>query len=110
MANWLAARGLVLYQRNYRSRLGEIDLIMADDDTLVFVEVRYRSSMEFGGAEGSVTPAKQQRIVRAARQYLGQHPEHSDRPCRFDVVAAGPSPDRDGKTHYHWIRNAFYGD
>ncbi len=67
---WLQARGLRCLARNYRCRLGEIDLIMQDGDTVVFVEVRQRRSARFGGAAASITPAKQARLTLAAEHYL----------------------------------------
>ena len=84
----LQAAGLRLVVRNYRTPGrggGEIDLVMRErDGTLVFVEVRARASGAFGGAGGSISAAKQQRIVYAARHYLLRLP--SPPPCRFDVV------------------------
>ena len=84
----LQAAGLRLVVRNYRTPGrggGEIDLVMRErDGTLVFVEVRARASGAFGGAGGSISAAKQQRIVDAARHYLLRLP--SPPPCRFDVV------------------------
>ena len=84
----LQAAGLRLLERNYRTPGrggGEIDLVMVErDGTLVFVEVRSRSSQAFGGAGASISATKQQRIVFAARQYLMRLP--SPPPCRFDVV------------------------
>ncbi|OIQ75227.1 hypothetical protein GALL_431030 [mine drainage metagenome] len=83
---YLQARGLRLVQRNYRVRGGEIDLIMrAADASLVFVEVRARSSGNFGGAAGSIDARKRRRIVLAARHYLARLPAEPN--CRFDVVA-----------------------
>ena len=82
-AEYLQGRGLRLLQRNYRCRLGEIDLVMADGPVLVFVEVRLRRNADFGGAAASITAAKRQRILRAARHYLSGRPEPA---CRFDVV------------------------
>ena len=97
---FLLGRGLRLVESNYRCRAGEIDLIMQQGDTLVFVEVRMRVDRRFGGAAASVTPAKQRRLVSAARHYLLVRgtPEG---PLRFDVVAleGGEAP--------HWIPNAF---
>lgn len=104
---WLQDRGLVRRCRNYHCRFGEIDLIMDDGDTLVFVEVRYRRDASYGGGMASVTPAKQQRLVRTARHYLSRHPELQSRPCRFDVVAAGATQNGED---YQWVRNAFYGE
>lgn len=99
-ADYLQARGLRLLQRNYRCRLGEIDLILADGAVLVFVEVRLRRNADYGGAAASVTAAKRQRILRTARHYLSGRPEPV---CRFDVVLLDAlSADR-----IEWIRDAF---
>ncbi len=83
-ADYLARQGLKLVARNFRCRGGEIDLIMRDGATLVFVEVRARARADFGGAAESITATKQGRIILAARHYLAQHP--IDAPCRFDAV------------------------
>jgi len=99
-ARFLAGRGLVIVARNYRTRLGEIDLVARDGETLVFVEVRARLWRAFGGAAGSIDVAKQRRIVAAARHFLGRL--GSEPPCRFDVLTiqgAGGAP--------AWIRGAF---
>ncbi|ODS96902.1 MAG: YraN family protein [Lautropia sp. SCN 69-89] len=97
---FLAERGLRLVARNVASRLGEIDLVMRDGDTLVFVEVRSRASRDFGGAAASVGPAKQRRLRREAQRYLNA--SFGDRwpACRFDVCAL------DGAA-IDWIRDAF---
>ena len=81
----LQQSGLMLVERNFRCRTGEIDLIMLERGTLVFVEVRQRGNAGFGGAAASVTQAKQARLVSAAQQYLQRHSILP--PCRFDVVA-----------------------
>lgn len=98
----LQRAGLRLVQRNYRTPGrggGEIDLIMRDPDgTLVFVEVRQRSSNRHGGAAASIGPVKQRRIVFAARHFLLRWP--SLPPCRFDLVAIGPEGTE-------WLRAAF---
>lgn len=70
---FLRGRGLGLVARNVASRLGEIDLVMRDGDTLVFVEVRSRARTDFGGAAASVGPAKQRRLRREAQRYLVAH-------------------------------------
>jgi len=99
-ADWLQARGLRLMERNYSCRLGEIDLVLADGDTLVFAEVRLRRNLDYGGAAASIIAAKRQRILRAARHYLSGRPE---RPCRFDVILLDAlDPDR-----IEWIKDAF---
>ena len=73
---YLQHNGLTLVERNFRCRLGEIDLIMLDHGTLVFVEVRKRKNMRHGGAAGSVTASKQARLISAAQVYLSRYKEH----------------------------------
>ena len=99
-ADYLQARGLRLIGRNYRCRLGEIDLILADGPVLVFVEVRLRRNSDFGGAAASITAAKRQRILRAARHYLSGKPECA---CRFDAVLL----DALAADRVEWIKDAF---
>jgi putative endonuclease len=82
----LAARGYAILARRYRTRHGEIDIIARDGDTIVFVEVKLKTTGEFGGAAESVTPWKQRRVVAMAVDYLARN-RLTDRPCRFDVVA-----------------------
>ncbi len=96
----LEKAGLSLIERNFRSRQGEIDLVMRDGDTLVFVEVRYRRQDRFGTGAESVDRRKRMRLVRAAQYYLLKHPADAERPCRFDVVSLAPS-------RVDWIRDAF---
>ena len=98
-AAFLQTHGLKLLTRNWRCRFGEIDLVMQDGATLVFVEVRLRSHSDFGGAAASVTLAKQRKLLAAARQYLTTLKTLP--PCRFDVVAFN------GNAAPDWIKNAF---
>ncbi|MBF2758812.1 MAG: YraN family protein [Ectothiorhodospiraceae bacterium AqS1] len=101
---WLAKRGLVLLARNYRCRLGEIDLIMRDAEGLVFVEVRRRSNEFFGGGVESVDRHKQTRLAATAEHYLANHEVGADIPCRFDILAI------DGPGHearVEWVKDAF---
>ena len=97
-AAYLAGHGLAILARNYRTRLGEIDVIAREGAVLVFVEVRMRSESRFGGALESVTPRKQRRIAAAASMYLRQFPRAPR--CRFDVVAL------DGD-EIRWLKAAF---
>ena len=97
-AAYLEERGLAIVARNYRTRLGEIDLVARDGEVLVFVEVRMRADESFGGALESITPQKQRRIRAAALMYLGQFRQPPR--CRFDVVAL-----EGGQTR--WLRGAF---
>lgn len=101
---YLQKEGLHLIQANYYCRLGEIDLIMEDQDSLVFVEVRYREADDFGTAIESITPAKQKRIIRAAQHYLQSLSEFEEHYCRFDVIGLSGSKSEQEVT---WIKNAF---
>lgn len=94
----LRAAGLTLLGRNYRARGGELDLVMRDGATLVFVEVRFRADGDHGDGLDSVSPTKQRRLVAAARQFLADHPKYARWTCRFDVVALGAGGPR-------WVRN-----
>lgn len=97
-AAYLLRQGLTLCERNFRCRMGEIDLIMYEGATLVFVEVRQRSSLKFGGAIASIDRRKQQKIILAAQLYLSRL---SSLPaCRFDALLI------EGDT-IKWLRNAF---
>ena len=93
-------RGLRVLARNYRCRFGEIDLIARDGDTLVFVEVRMRSSDRFGGAAASITAAKRAKLVRTARHYLAGVARAPA--CRFDALLVTGA-----KLSLEWIKNAF---
>lgn len=99
---FLQEQGLYLVTRNYRCRWGEIDLVMREDDTLVFVEVRYRSTARFGGAAMSVASHKQARLVRSAQHYLCTVAHDIQALCRIDVVALDTR-----QWAIDWIKNAF---
>ncbi len=104
--SYLESRGLHTVNQNYRVRGGELDLVMQDGDTLVFVEVRYRSSQQYGGALASVDAHKQRRLLHAAQLYLLQFHRQSPPPCRFDVIAIAPgSASRTARVR--WLQNAF---
>lgn len=102
-AEYLQRNGLRLVESNFRCRFGEVDLIVRDGDTIVFVEVRLRSNPGFGGAAASITRAKQEKVVRAAQWYLQQ--TRSQAACRFDAVLL-ESLDAG---RIEWIKNAFEG-
>jgi putative endonuclease len=98
-AQFLQRHGLKLVQANFRSRFGEIDLILREGETLVFAEVRQRSSRNFGGAAASIDTHKQHRLVLTAQHYLASLPRIP--PCRFDAVLL------DAADNIEWIKNAF---
>ncbi|MDP8567453.1 YraN family protein [Methylophilus aquaticus] len=97
---FLKQQGMELLTQNYSCRFGEIDLIMRDKRTLVFVEVRLRSNPHFTSAAESIHHHKQQKLIRAAQHYLQTHAP--DTACRFDVVLFHDTQMRAPD----WIRNA----
>ena len=99
-ADFLKQRGLTVIARNYRCRLGEIDLVARDGATTVFVEVRRRASSAFGGAAASITSAKRLTLLKAARHYISRLRVTPQ--CRFDALLIEGDPPR-----IEWIRNAF---
>ena len=102
--SFLRQRGLKLLDRNYRCRLGELDLVMQHGGQLVFVEVRYRKSDRCGEGVETIGPAKQRRISSAAAHYLARNRRRAVRTCRFDVVSIGGADDA---VRVQWVRNAF---
>lgn len=99
---FLQTHGLRLIERNYRCRYGEIDLIMEDGRAIVFVEVRYRGSIQFGGALESVDRRKQAKLLASAAHFLRE--KRMDRPARFDVAALAPAS---GGLAVKWVKDAF---
>jgi len=103
-ANYLTSAGMQILERNFRIREGEIDLIVMDGTTLVFVEVKSGHSDAFGEPETWVNPRKQRQIGKVAAAYL-QAKEIENVDCRFDVVAVTFTQ---GKPHIKHIENAFW--
>jgi len=102
--SFLSSQGLKLLQRNFSSRLGEIDLIMEDGKTLVFIEVRYRKNKHYGNGAESITMQKQDKICRTAAWYLAKNPHRAAQYCRFDVISVDSQVRDQG---IDWIQNAF---
>lgn len=100
--SFLRERGLKCVTRNWRCRRGEIDLVMDDGESLVFVEVRMRGPGSYTDGVASVDAAKRRRLILAARDFLMRHAEHADRPCRFDVIGIGGEHNK-----IEWIPHAF---
>ena len=101
-AQHLGAAGLQILVRNYRCRMGELDLVARQANTLIVAEVRMRSDSRFGGAAASITWSKRRRIVRATRHLLARHPRLQKCAIRFDAVLVDGA---DGRIE--WIRGAF---
>lgn len=99
---YLKKRGLLLRDANFRCKFGEIDLVMNDDIYLVFVEVRMRSSGDYGGALESITIAKQRKIKGTAKIYLLQNKLYDKCPVRFDVLTI-----QGFSAKISWLKNAF---
>lgn len=101
---YLKNQGLSLVARNFRSRYGEIDLIMQDKQTLVYVEVRQRKSANYGSALESISIKKQQKLIKAAQFYAISTHITENHPQRFDVIGlTGQLPN----VQIDWIKNAF---
>ena len=101
---YLQQRGLRLIVANYPCKFGEVDLIMSDDQTLVFIEVRYRKNFNYGDGAATVDKNKQRRIIKAATYYLQERNLYDKVLCRFDIVAvSGVS-----KYELDWIKDAFW--
>ena len=103
---YLKKQGLKLVTRNFACKAGEIDLIMLHDETLVFIEVRYRSSVSFGSAAGTITRHKQDKVRKTANIFRLKNPKHRFRICRFDAVAIYDN-DSDPQNSLEWIKSAF---
>jgi putative endonuclease len=103
VSRYLQKQGLRLIEQNYHCRGGEIDLIMKEKDTLVFVEVRFRKSARFGSALESVNRQKQAKIILTAQHYIQTTAPSADQ-FRFDVVAVKPT---EASFQIEWVKNAF---
>ena len=101
---FLEMKGLKLIMQNYSCKVGEIDLIMQDQDHIVFVEVRGRHRIDYGNAFESIIPAKQKKLIRAATCFLQWKKCLYTVNSRFDIVALHPV---NGQLTIEWIKNAF---
>jgi len=98
----LESEGMQVLARNYRVKIGEIDIIARDGEELVFVEVKYRASMDFGGAEYAIPLSKQRTIRRTAQWFMKEYHIPGDAFCRFDAVLVND-------TDVIHIKNAWQG-
>ena len=98
----LEQQGLRLLAQNWSCKRGELDLVMLDGDTVVFVEVRYRHYAQWGGALASIDARKRQKLILAAQYFLQRQARWANHPCRFDVVAIDSHP-----SQLNWLQNAF---
>ncbi len=100
----LQKAGLTLLARNYTCRLGEIDLVMREKQSVVFIEVRYRKSAEHGTGAATIGATKRTKLIRTAKLYLQEHPRLATSTCRFDAVTISgdmEAPD------IRWLRSVF---
>ena len=107
---FLIKNKLKLVTKNFSCVFGEIDLIMLDIQSLVFVEVRYRKNSQFGSGAESITISKQRKLIKTASYYLQQNPKTSQYATRFDVISMSPiiKPKSTSKeTKIDWIKDAF---
>ena len=100
---FLIDKGMKHVHSNYRCKCGEIDLIMADKECIVFVEVRFRGSQRYGGALASISQHKVARLRKTAQHFLQRFDPSGRRPCRFDLLV----PESIDEPEWTWIRNAF---
>lgn len=101
---YLLNRNLKLIEKNFRSKFGEIDLIMKDTDIVCFIEVRYRTDDHFHQAAESINKRKQERIILTSQQYLTNNYDTDDILCRFDTVTLSGKQE---KPIIEWLKDAF---
>ena len=106
---YLENKGFKLIEKNFTCRLGEIDLIMKDNNSIVFVEVRYRRSINFGSGIESITTSKQKKLIKTASLYLQQHDKLNKYPSRFDIVSITGNIETSNLNNidFYWVENAF---
>jgi putative endonuclease len=105
--NYLINQKLKLLTRNFRCKVGELDLIMLSaKHELIFVEVCYRKSKEHGGALESITVGKQRKLIKTAQYFLLKHSKYANHPCRFDVIAIHGALN---KPEIEWLQDAIHG-
>lgn len=102
---FLRGKGLKILHRNYLTKVGEIDLVMADGVEWVFVEVRYKRSDDWADPAESITTQKQRKIIKAAQHYLLKFDKSGNKACRFDVILMSGELN---SPQIEWIQHAFY--
>lgn len=111
---YLQKQGLKIIKSNFSCKCGEIDLIMYDNEFLVFIEVRYRKQTQFGHPLETINNSKQQKIIKAIQFFLMKNPTYNQFPCRIDAIALY-SEARNNKAvsireqglQVEWVKNAF---
>ncbi len=103
--DFLQKKGLIQLQSNFACKCGEIDLIMIDNEFLVFIEVRYRKRTHYGHPLETINYAKQKKIINTVQYFLMKHPEYKHFPCRIDAIAINSQP-QTGQEQIQWVKNA----
>lgn len=103
--NYLQKQGLIRLQENYSCKHGEIDLIMRDNEFIVFIEVRYRKKTQFGHPLETINYAKQKKIIKTIQYFLIKNPQFNQLACRIDAVAIN-SQTQSRPDEIDWIKNA----
>jgi len=98
--NYLRNKKIKIIERNFRAKTGEIDLIADHQGTVVFIEVKFRKSTNFGEPFETVTRSKQRKIIQTSQIYLQKNPKLANKACRFDVISIH-------NKDINWIKNAF---
>ena len=116
---FLIQQNLIFIEANSHCKFGEIDLIMLDEKTICFTEVKYRSNSNHSSALASITYSKQQKIKKSALYWLSNNPQYKRHFCRFDCIGIEPLSNKKSINqpfkitlyakhyHLHWIKNAF---
>ena len=103
--NYLLEQGLTRLQENFSCKHGEIDLIMRDNEYIVFIEVRYRKKTRYGHPLETINYAKQKKIIKTVQYFLIKNPEFNHLACRIDAVAL-TSQTQSGPDQIDWVQNA----
>ncbi|MBT5471874.1 MAG: YraN family protein [Nitrospina sp.] len=103
---FLKDKGYRIIQKNFRSKLGEIDIIAQQKETVIFIEVKSRASHQFGHPFNAITPAKQGKIIQVAQSFLAKH-RLMGNPARFDVVGLTIDPGNAKAFQIELLENAF---
>ena len=106
--DYLADRGLRLLNQNYRCRFGEIDLVMQEGETICFIEVKFRKTLLFGGAQSAIPAHKQRKIIKTAMFFIAQHRHLANQAFRFDAFLIQQQTRASHRVN--WIQGAFYGE
>ena len=107
-AEYLSEKGYCVLARNYRCRMGEIDLVVRRGDTVAFVEVKLRKDSSHGAPREFVTASKQQKLRMTASRYLMEHPAIAELQLRFDVIEIYAPDGSEGSIAVSHLENAFF--